>query len=61
MFLLLATLSIGERQDREIVATPDEVTIRTKAKRNNTVRFTVNRWAHFTAVLLGALCICKYG
>jgi len=53
MFLFLATLSLSDAQDREIVATPDEVTNRSKAKPNNTVKFTVNRWVHFTAVLLG--------
>ena len=43
--------TFGERQDREIVATPDEVTITSKAEPNKTVKFTVNRWAHFTAIL----------
>jgi len=48
----LVVFSFGERQDREIVATQDEVTITSKAEPKKTVKFTVNRWAHFTAKLL---------
>lgn len=47
----LIMFSFGERQDREIVATPDEVTITSKAEPSKTVKFTVNRWAHFTKII----------
>jgi len=47
----LIMFSFGERQGREIVATPDEGTITSKAELNKTVKFTVNRWAHFTKII----------
>ena len=47
----LIMFSFGERQDRELAITPDEVTITSKAEPNKTVKFTVNRWALFTAII----------
>ena len=41
----------GERQGREIAATPDEVTITSKAEPSESVKFAVNRWAHFTKII----------
>jgi len=41
---------LGERKDREIVVSDDEVTIRAKFEPHKSMTFTKNRWAQFTGL-----------
>ena len=43
--------TLGERQDRVLVATSDEVTIMSTSEPLKTIAFNTNRWAHFVAVM----------
>ena len=43
--------ALGQQEDREVVATSEKVTITSLSDANKKVEFTVNRWAHFVAVL----------
>jgi len=43
--------TLGERQDRVLVATSDEVTITSTSEPLRTITFNTNRWAHFVAVM----------
>ena len=45
------TFLLGERQDREMTATEDSVTITSKSEPSKTMTFTMNRWAQFVALL----------
>jgi len=45
------TFLLGERQDREMTATEDRVTITSKSEPSKTMTFTKNRWAQFVALL----------
>jgi len=46
-----ACFTLGDQQDRVLVATSDEVTITSSSDQRKTVSFSTNRWAHFLAVL----------
>ena len=43
---------LGERQDRVLIATSNEVIITSTSEQHKTVSFDVNRWAHFIAVMV---------
>ena len=46
-----ASFALGERKDRMLVATADDVTITSTSEPHKTVSFTLNRWAHFVRQL----------
>ena len=46
--------TLGERQDRVLVATSNEVTITSTSEPLKTITFNTNRWAHFINVMASA-------
>ena len=46
-----ASFALGERKDRMLVATADDVTITSTSELHKTVSLTLNRWAHFVRQL----------
>ena len=45
------SVTLGERQERVMVATPDGVTITSTLEPQKSIYFDLNRWAHFVGVL----------
>ena len=47
----ITSYTLGERQDRVLIATPDGVTISSASEPSKTMTFDLNRWAHFVVAM----------